>query len=190
MSTMFYIKDVDGTLLSADGKSRFRMLKGEEVIDFLRSEEGRDRCFYIFYDDNNDKIGIEISSDEKRELMLDAMKKSYSCKTKEKYSLTFISLNAPVSQGDENFDLVETIADDAVDVMSEAIKNEELGNLRKALLKLTPKERELIHSLYLAKTPLTEAELAKKLGISQQAVSKRKKAVFKKIKKFFWRIVK
>ena len=57
--------------------------------------------------------------------------------------------------------------------------------LKKALQTLTKEEYRIIHCLYLSKSPISEKEIAKHLGMTQQAVSKRKRAIFEKLKKFF-----
>ena len=62
----------------------------------------------------------------------------------------------------------------------EAIHNDELDRLRKAIKMLKPEEYELIHAFYYEQIP--EKVLAKRLGITQQGISKRLKKIYRKIK--------
>ena len=55
--------------------------------------------------------------------------------------------------------------------------------LHTALMQLTKEERDLIYALFFDEK--TESEVAKALGISQQAVHKRKNRILKKLKNFF-----
>ena len=52
-----------------------------------------------------------------------------------------------------------------------AIHNDELDRLHRALKKLNPKERELVHALFA--DCLTEREYAKQIFLSQKTVCKR-----------------
>ena len=99
--------------------------------------------------------------------------------------LFFISANIIVRDNETDVELIETVADVTVNVEVEALKSIDLQNLRKALSMLSKAEYDLMYYLFLAKHPLSEPVVATKLGISQQAVSKRKKAVLCKLKKYF-----
>ena len=59
VSTKFYIKDDNGIFLSADGKTKYICLEGSALYDFLNSEDGKNRTFYVDINENGDKIGIE-----------------------------------------------------------------------------------------------------------------------------------
>ena len=58
-----------------------------------------------------------------------------------------------------------------------------LDKLHTALLQLTKEERALIYALFFDEK--TESEVAKPLGVSQQAIHKRKNRILKKLKNFF-----
>ena len=76
----------------------------------------------------------------------------------------------------------EILVDRTVDVEEEAIKNILLEKLRGGLATLTDDELYIIeHLIYQEKT---ERELAKKLNITQQAISKKSKKILNKLKKF------
>jgi len=63
-----------------------------------------------------------------------------------------------------------------------AVHNDEIDRLCRALKKLRPEEYELIHEVFFEDK--TEGTLAQRAGITQQAVSKRLKRIYRKIKKF------
>ena len=87
-------------------------------------------------------------------------------------------------------DSLERICEDEVtDFMSSvvtpeeaAIHNDEIDRLCIALKMLKPVEYELIHQIFFEDK--TEESLAKKAGITQQAVSKQLKKIYRKIKNF------
>lgn len=58
-----------------------------------------------------------------------------------------------------------------------------LDKLHTALLQLPKEERALIYALFF--DGKTESEVAKHLGVSRQAIQKRKNRILKKLKKFF-----
>lgn len=61
------------------------------------------------------------------------------------------------------------------------ISNEEIERLHRALEKLLPEERDLIRELYFKRIP--ETLLAQRLGITQQAVSKRLMKIYRKLRR-------
>ena len=65
------------------------------------------------------------------------------------------------------------------------MKSIEISILRDALKPLSSAEYAIVFELFLSDSPLTELQLANKLNITQQAVSKRKKAVLEKLRKNF-----
>ena len=184
MSTKFYIKDENGIYLSVDGKTRYSKLEGDELYMFLMSEEGKKRSFHVDTDENGDKIGIEGEPDKVRELDRINRRERYLNTVKLECNVTFVSGNMPVEDTDYA-ELFDTIEDESQDLDKMLTAQEELNTLRKAIQSLNPQEKKLLYYLFFKTEPLTEQQVADKLGISQQAVSKRKKALFVKIKNFF-----
>ena len=184
MSTKFYIKDENGIYLSVDGKTRYSMLEGDELYMFLMREEGKKRSFHVDTDENGDKIGIEGDADKVRELDRIKRRERYLNTVKLECNVTFVSGNMPVEDTDYA-ELFDTIEDESQDLDKMLTAQEELNTLRRAILSLNPQEKKLLYYLFFKSEPLTEQQVADKLGISQQAVSKRKKALFVKIKNFF-----
>ena len=78
---------------------------------------------------------------------------------------------------DEQMDFTST----APSPEEEAVHNDELDRLRKALKRLEPEERELITALFFEDQ--TERQYAESLGISQKAVNKRWHKIRSKLKK-------
>lgn len=79
-------------------------------------------------------------------------------------------------------DNAEQYADDRESVEDTVLRRIGAQQLHIALAKLTEKERQLIDALYFREQ--TEAAAAVALGISQQAVHKRKNKILKKLKLF------
>ena len=186
MSTKFYIKDENGNILSMDGKTRYTLLEGKAAYDFLKTEDGKRRCFHVEIDENGDKLGIEANPEIEKQYEADERHARYLRQIEVECNITVVSANMLVSvAGEDDIEMVETFADQETDVESSAMHNADIKTLHEALKFLTPKEYAIIYHLYLAKKPLTEPQLAVKLGISQQAVSKRKKTILCKLKNYF-----
>ena len=186
MSTKFYIKDEKGIFLSTDGKTKYACLEGKALYDFLKTEDGKSRCFHVDIDENGDKIGIEAEPKMVSACAEQRERDRYRAKVKAKLNITIVSANTMVSiPGEDDIELLETIVDEESDVEANAMHNLDLDTLRKALHTLTREEYRIIYHLYLAKTPMSEREIAERLGISQQAISKRKKNILAKLRNFF-----
>lgn len=75
----------------------------------------------------------------------------------------------------------ETIPDiKSISVEDTVIKNVLLENLRQCVAQLTREERELIHALYFEE--MTEREYARKIGLSQRGINRRRKRTLDKLK--------
>lgn len=186
MSTKFYIKDENGIYLSTDGMTKYTCLEGKALYEFLKTEDGKSRSFHVDIDDNGDKIGIEAEPQMLSACAEQRERDRYRSKVKAKLNITIISANTSVSiPGEDDIELIETIADEETDVEDDAMHNLDLETLQKALHALTREEYRIIYHLYLAKAPMSEKEIAEHLGISQQAISKRKKAILAKLRNFF-----
>ena len=79
----------------------------------------------------------------------------------------------------------ELIADESVDVAAEVMHKMDLETLRKALRSLSESEYRLIYDLFLSNPPMKEADVAKKLGKTQQMINKDKNRMLKKLRNFF-----
>ena len=81
---------------------------------------------------------------------------------------------------EENTRQFATAAESVEDVV---IRKLVVDKLHTALIQLTKEERDFICALFFDEK--TESEVAKGLGVSQQAVHKRKNRILKKLKNFF-----
>lgn len=78
----------------------------------------------------------------------------------------------------------ELVEDMSQDVEDEAIARIDANAIRFALKHLDSKSYRLIYALYLANKRISERDLAKNAGISQNAIHKQKKRILKTLK--FW----
>lgn len=186
MSTKFYIKDENGKYLSTDGQIKYTLLEGKELYAFLKSEAGRCRKFHVEPDESGNKIGIEIEPKMTTRSAEQHERDRYRNKVKAELNITIVSANTVISiPGEEDIELIQTIPDDDADVEESALHNIDLETLRGALKSLSTEEYKIIFSLYLAKFPLSERQLAAKMGIAQMTLNYRKQVALRKLKKFF-----
>lgn len=185
MSTKFYIKNDNGNILSMDGKTRYTLLEGKAAYDFLKTEDGKRRCFYVETDDDGNKTGIEINPEMVTACNEQRERDRYRAKVKAEMNISIVSSNTTVSvAGEDDIEMIETFADDETDVEKSAMHNLELEALRMALSKLPPKEYDLIYHLFLADEPLTERQYGEVRGIPQKTINCRKQAILRKLKKY------
>ena len=85
-----------------------------------------------------------------------------------------VSLDSVVEEDEPVFVSTDTSPEERL------IANEEIDRLHRALEKLLPEERDLIRELYFKCTP--ETLLAQRLGITQQAISKRLMKIVRKLR--------
>ena len=50
MATKYYIEDKNGTILSEDGTRKFIVLEGQKLHDYLQTEEGKQKRFFVYED--------------------------------------------------------------------------------------------------------------------------------------------
>ena len=88
-----------------------------------------------------------------------------------------------------NFDTDDSLGEEIItewtaeSVEETVIRNLMIANLRVHLAKLPVIERDLIHAIFYDQ--ISEADIGKRLGISQKAVNKRKKKILQKLQKLF-----
>lgn len=184
MSTKFYIKNDNGNILSMDGKTRYTLLEGKAAYDFLKTEDGKRRCFHIEIEENGDKIGIETTQEFIKKYESDENHSAYLERQKAESGYEFISANIIVKDNETDVELIETIADVTVNVELQALQSMDLQNLRKALSKLSKTEYDLIYKLYLSPNTMTERQISAQTGIPQQTINCRRQAVLRKLRKF------
>ena len=132
MSTKFYIKDNNGIYLSTDGKIRYTLLEGKALYDFLKTENGRSRCFHVDIDETGNKIGIEAEPKMITACAAQRERDRYRHKVMTKLNITVVSANALVSvPGEDDLELIDTVADEDVDLEAEAMHDLDLEILKK-----------------------------------------------------------
>lgn len=184
MSTKFYIKDENGIYLSIDGKTKYTLLEGKVLYDFLKTEDGKRRCFHVDIDEDGNKIGIEATPEFIKQEESEKNHAAYLERQKAESGLEIISANIIVSDNETDVELIETVADVTVNVEKDVEKSIDLQNLHKAIKQLTKPEYDLIYHLFLAEEPLTERQYGAVRGLPQKTVNCRKKTIFRKLKNF------
>lgn len=185
---IYYVKNSNGKYLSADGQTRYEKFCGRAAYTYLKSNEGKHKRFAKISDaDDLNEVFLEIDTDSIPTFRVDERREQYVRDTKKESGICVISIYACEGQGDDDDKVSgeELIADESIDLESEALRQMDIDTLRKALKSLDENEMELITALYLSKYPISESKLARKLGVSQPMIYKRKTAIFKKLKKFF-----
>ena len=119
-----------------------------------------------------EKIHIEVYG-EFEEIMLELDKNLKNNDRKETRRHESLSL----------FDKDENNMDANVDVYEDVIKSLDRDKLYYAIQKLKPHEQELIHKLYLDEHPISQADYARILGVTENAIKQRAKWLKNKLKK-------
>ena len=185
---IYYIENENGTFLSGDGTRRFMKLSGKAAYAFLQTEEGRKKRFMktSAHEDGGEEEYVEVTVGCMRKHRKEERREQYVSDCIEESGRITISLYA--MEDNDTVDYAsgeELIADPDLDVESEVIRKIEIETLRKALKTLTKEEFQLVQELYLSKHPLTVREMGEKLSVHFVTISKRRKAVLKKLKSFF-----
>ena len=185
---IFYIEHENGPYLSPDGTRRFIKLSGKKAYDYLRTAEGKRTRFIRTNEQEDDgaEVFIEIPSSHIRQHRKDERHEQYVSDCIEDSGFTVMSFYAMeegktghIGSGEE------LIADLNPSVEDEILHEIDLEILRRALKTLTDEELLIIHERYLIGKPKTENEIAQRLGVTQQAVSRRNLRILAKLKKFF-----
>ncbi len=180
MSTKYYIKD----------NGEYKEIMGKEWYELLQKQKNNSadkRHYFIHFEalsNNEDDYYLEVSKEQYRKWCKERRRHRYIQEQRELLGLIDVLYS--------NFDDFESgvlgeelLADKAINSEERAIDEIMIKQLLSSLNQLTLDERRIIESLYLSEKPLLQKELAKELHISQQAVSKKTKAILDKLKKYF-----
>ena len=186
---IYYYEDQNGKYSSHTDARRFSRVSGKEAYAYLKSAEGKTRRFMKSndYEDGGEDVFVEIPAEFIRDYRQGERREQYVNDIREDAGFTEISLYAMQGDGNPN-DLLsgeELIADSSSSVEEQALHDMDLEALHRALQTLNDDELRMIHALYFSKKRCSERQLAKKMGISQVAVHKRKNTILEKLKKFF-----
>ncbi len=186
MSKTFYFEDPNGTILSEDGKRKFKKMDGKSGYEFLRTEEGKGRRFIELVDpeDENNILKIEVPGFGMKAFRQDERHEQYVTDTVRNSDYSLLSLNYEGNEDSEEI-LEFVITDEDADIHRDILHRCDLETLKKALTVLSEEEYALIYALFLSVKTMTVREYAKQIGVSHTAIVKRKNKIFKKIKSFF-----
>lgn len=148
-------------------------MTGSEFYHFVNSPEGKGRYFIDMGD-----VVLEANEVEARNFKIE-QNHSYYIQAQEDGRYT-LSLYA--AEDENRCTGEEIVADETQDVEAEVILRMECRALQMALYQLDKQSRLLIQALYFADERKTERDLAKKLGVSQNAINKQKKKILQKLK--------
>ena len=182
--SIFFIEDKNGNYFSADGKRRFSRLAGKAAYEYLSIHKGK--RFYKLTSEkgNEDSVFIEIPISKISNTRKDERHNQYvaDCKKESQISEVFL-YDIQVDKNGEKCKGEELIEDIDIDVESTAIHNIELEKLYQAVQSLSEEEQELVARLY-SKKPATIIDLSKEWNVHYSTISRRHKAILKKLKKF------
>lgn len=183
MAKKFYVLDENGTIKSADGSKKYRLLEGQDLYEFLHSPQRKEKAFLKTEDMNGNEIRIEIPSEHRTQYIKEVNRENYVRRIQRESEIQVVSFNTVIMDG-EGMSGEEAIPDDSQSVEEQIIEREEIDSLKDALRSLSEEELYIIKSLYLDKPMRTELMLANEFGVSQPAIHYRKLSILKKIKKF------
>ena len=181
---IFYVLDSNGTMKSSDGTKTYKCLKGKALKDFLSSDEGKKRYFYISKDDKDNSIGIEVSGEQYRRLKKDIDRTIYLKIMREELDVSETSIeNLLLNDGYGNGE--EILVDESQDVERVLMKKEEKALLNKALRTLKSNDRRIVFYLFLSDKKMTGTDLARMMNVSPQYVNSRKRHILRWLRSLF-----
>ena len=184
MAKKFYVLDEQGTIKSADGMKRYTLLQGRKLYEFLNSPQGKKRKFAVEEDENGDEIGVEIPKRLIPEFKKEENRKEYLKRWQEKSEITIVSYDAIDVNGEE-VSGDEIIADETLLSAEELIIEKEIHQRLKDAIRALPKDEfYIIKGLFFDNPRKTETILGKELGMTHQAIHKKKEKILEKIKIF------
>jgi len=154
-------------------------LTGREFYALIKSPAGKGRYFIRLYDDIGfecNEIYIEATLSGYRNWRVDENAHNYLKRINKDYE-TF-SLDAPIDS--EENTLHDLVGCDQPSVEDDVLGKFEMERINFALESLSPDERFIIDSYYLV-TQKTDDDIAHEIGISHQAINKKRKLILKKI---------
>ena len=159
-------------------------MNGKQFYEFITSPNGKDR----FFADYGDYM-IEVTKDEYREWKREVNHRRY-LKGFEDEILVYSLDSFDESDG---ISYAELIVDMTVNIEDEISKRIDLQALAAAVRSLPSDEQRLISDLFMVDKPKTEQEIATAMGVSKQAIKKKKalqpliSTVYKALRQCTWR---
>ena len=183
MKKIFYIIDNNGEFYSPDRTKRYKALTGQALYAYLRSEEGRGKYFDVWKDDDREiMIGVEVPTELVKAYAREQRRRRYVKEVIKELDISHTSLNIISDIERETMDGEQILPSLSVDFEEEIIARIEKEELFAAISRLDKQEIEIIQELFY--NDKTERYLAKKYGVSQVAIHKRKQRILEKLNKF------
>ena len=179
---VFYVIDENGEFYSEDRKVRYKELRGKELHNFLKSN-GANKFFSTDTDDEGNIIGVEIPLCHKAEREKERLHSRYLREVSEKY----ITISYEMSVGEDGDETLDALIfdEEEQDALCGLLERDLFIELKNIFASLDKEEMDLLFKIFMSSEPLTEAEYAEEIGISQSAVHKKKICIMKKLKKHF-----
>ena len=180
----FYIRDIEGTIPSCDGKVMYREIRGKEILTFFREEENRSRCFVR----GSDCEGAQESWFEVDAALMPMAERAkrrerYLREERERASLQILSLEELCSGTEADpIALEDTLASDDPGPEEQILLAAEKTAVWDALQPLDAEAQSMIRALFLQDEPMTLRGYADLCGLPFPTVQSRKKAALKKLK--------
>ena len=165
MPQQFWIKKTSETKGKTD---EWIMLNADEFNLFRQSSEARGRYFIEMED-----ITIEASKQQYKQWRKESNHRDYLSRQQRQYAT--VPLMSPYLS--EQLDGENVTPDLSFDMEEMVMDRLEIEELRKSMESLDADSLHILHSLYIAEPPMTEADLAAEIGVTQQAINKRKKKI-------------
>ena len=78
MKKIFYILEPKGEFYSADRTKRYKALSGQALYEYLRSEEGRGKCFDVWKEDDREvMVGVEVPPERAKHYATEQRRRRY-----------------------------------------------------------------------------------------------------------------
>ena len=182
--SIFYIEDKNGDFFSTDKKRRFIRLSGKAAYEYLSIHKGKRFYKLTPEEENEDCVFVEIPKSKVGVTRKAERRKQYVADTKKESGISEISLYA-IQDGEngERSTGEELIEDSSISVENDVIHRIELEKLYQAVQSLSEEEQELVARLY-SKKPATIIDLSKEWNVHYSTISRKHKAVLKKLKNF------
>ena len=132
------------------------------------------KSYYIFLDDKK----IDVSEKVYKEYWKVTNRENYLYRLDKENNLKYFS----ELENEDSRKVEEKLADSRIDVEKLVDMKFQIEELYKALDRLSPEEREIIQALFFEEK--SETNVGDSLGVSKQAINKRKKKILAKLKNF------
>ena len=182
----YYYRDPNGAIPSDDGKVMYSVLTGKQIIDFFSATENKKRRFLkVSTNEDPNEVWFEVDPAQSHEARKDESRCQYVSKLQRKAGFEVISLESSCSPdcADDTTTLNEVVSLQSASPEDEFLETCDRRDLLSAIKKLPEHDQELINLLFFQAAPFTEQEVADRFGVSHQAIHKRKKRIFEKLKK-------